>query len=321
MTVTGRVTDAEGRPVAGRIFYHWANDNPHVREYPDLPRARLRMSDWGVLDREGRFRLLAIPGRGAVGVCATPEFAFPRLDTPRELDALGVRSHPVAALHAVAAVDVDATKPGTTARDFTLAVGRSRTLTVAWPAGKSAGTVLAVGQSGTADGTPLTGGTLRLTGLSPDRARAVVLFDEARTVGAVAAVTGDKDTPVAVTLEKLGSVKGRVLDPTGAPAAGARVRLWLVLDPAKFDNLPTEAFGVNGNNYFAPGAWQAFTGRAVNTDREGRFEIPGLLPGQAYRLVAGYDVEERGGEVLHQRSGVSVKAGERHDLGDLREKQ
>src|SRR5439155_12609437 len=100
--------------------------------------------------------------------------------------------------------------------------------------------LLAVGQSEAVEPKPVDGETLKLTGLSPKGARAVVLIDEAKTVGAVAAVTGDAETPAAVTLEKLGSVTGRVLTAEGGPAAGAEVRLWLILDRHKFENLPSE---------------------------------------------------------------------------------
>jgi hypothetical protein len=50
--------------------------------------------------------------------------------------------------------------------------------------------------------------------------------------------------------------------------------------------------GVDG---IAPGAWPGFTGRTTKTDKDGRFELAGLLPGQKYRLVAGFNVEKQGG--------------------------
>jgi hypothetical protein len=187
--------------------------------------------------------------------------------------------------------------------------------------GKLPDKLLAVGHSEWGKVEPIKGDKLKFTGLSQKQARGVVLIAEARTVGAVAAVSGEAETPVTVTLEKLGSIAGRVLDADGAPALGAHVQVWLELDSDKYDNLPLETFVTLGVYGIAPGAWTDFTSRTTKTDKDGRFVLPGLLPGQKYRLIAGFKVEEQGGEVLHERSGLSVKAGEQSDLGDLKPKK
>ncbi len=187
--------------------------------------------------------------------------------------------------------------------------------------GKLPEKLLAVGQTESHSAKPVAGDTLKLVGLSAKRARAVVLIDEAQTVGAVATVSGDAESPVTVTLEKLGSVKGRLFDADGNPAAGAEVRAWLVLDRQKYDNLPDETFASVGVFGIAPGAWSGFTSRTAKTDKDGHFTLTGLIPGQKYRLVAGFNTEKTGGELLHQQSGIAVKPGEASDLGDLKPKK
>jgi RNA polymerase sigma factor (sigma-70 family) len=318
VVATGRVLDSAGKPVAGSVFYDWTGDNPHLKDYPGLRDAQVRLSHWGNLDRDGRYKLLVIPGRGAVGVCASPEDAFPRLATEKELQARGVWSFPSDALHAVTAVNFDPKDAKTLTHDFTLTIGKGRDLIIRGVAGKLPEKLLAVGQHETNEPRLVTGDTLRLGGLSPKQARAVVLFDEAKTVGAVAGVTGDAETPATVNLEKLGSISGRVFDADGAPAAGAEVRVWLELDRAKFDNLPDEVFTQAGVSGIEKGAWQHFTSRTAKTDQTGRFTLTGLLPGHEYRLRAGFNAEKQGGELLHQRGGVTVKVGEAKDLGDLK---
>jgi protocatechuate 3,4-dioxygenase beta subunit len=321
VVATGRVLDAAGKPVAGHIFYGWTSDNPHLKEFPGLANTLVRPGDWGRLDRDGRYKVLVIPGPGALGVCASPEDAYLRLATEKELNSRGVLSYPTDALHAVAAANFDPKDAKTLTHDFTLTAGKVRALVIRGADGKLPEKLLAVGQSEAMEANPVAGDALKLSGLSPKMARAVVIFDEEKTVGAVATVTGDAEAPVTVTLEKLGSVTGRVFDADGAPAAGAEVRAWLRLDRAKYDNLPDEVFTILGASGIEPGAWQGFTGRTAKADKDGRFTLTGLLPGQEYRLVAGFRTEKQGGELLHRSTGVTVKAGGKTDLGDLKPKK
>jgi RNA polymerase sigma factor (sigma-70 family) len=321
VVATGRVLDGAGKPVAGRIFYDWTPDNPHLKEFPGLRDVLVRPADWGRLDREGRYKLLVIPGPGALAVCASPEDAYQRLDTEKELEARGVLSRPTDAVHAVAGANFDPKDAKTLTHDFKLTAGKARSLVILGPDGQFPEMVLAVGQTETAEAKSVAGPMLDLSGLSAQRARAVVLFDKAKTVGALAAVTADGKEPVTITLQKLGTVTGRVFDADGAPAEGAQVRVWLVLDRAKYDNLPDEVFTLQGVSGIGPGAWDRFTGLTVKTDKDGRFELPGLLPGQRYRLVAGFNIEKQGGEIFQNRTDVTVKAGEKLDLGDLKPKK
>ncbi len=319
IVVTGRVTDERGKPVAGHLFYAWTFDNPHLKDYPGLEELWGIPRGWGELDRDGRYKLLVIPGPGALGVCAKPGEAFPRLDARKELGDLNILRSPIDAMHAVASVNFDPKEPKTLARDFTLTTGKTRALVIRGVDSKLPDKLLAVGQTNEAK--PVAGDTLKLTGLSAKKARAVVLIDEAKTVGAVAAVTGDAETPVTVTLEKLGSVAGRVFDADGNPAAGAEVRAWLVLDNQKYDNLPPDDFPDFGMSGVVLGAWSQVTGRATKADKDGRFTLPSLIPGQTYRLAAAFNPRKPNSELLHRHDGFTVKPGEALDLGDLKPKK
>jgi len=318
IVLTGRVTDQAGQPVAGQIFYNWTRDNPHLKEYSGLEKGMFDLGTWGRMDRDGYYKILAIPGPGVVGVLASPENRYPRLNTRKELTSRGVVSEPSAAMHGVVSVNVDAKEPKTQTHDFKLNAGLARKLVIEGIDGKLPEKLLAVGHTEEERAQTLSEPTLLLSGLSPQRSRAVVVIDAARTMGAVAEVKGDADTPITVKLEKLGSLTGRVLDPEGKPAVGAEVRVWLLLETEKYENLPFETFATLGVFGITHGAWQQFTGRVAKTDKDGRFTIPGMLPGQKYRLMAGYKVEKRGGEIYHQKSEVTVKPGETHDLGDLK---
>ena len=106
-----------------------------------------------------------------------------------------------------------------------------------------------------------------------------------------------------------------MLGADGNPAAGAELRLWLILDPREYENLPSESSAVIG---VEPSAWQEFTDRTTKTDKGGRFTITGLLPGQQHRLVAGFNLEKPDSDLLHVRNGITVKPGGANDLGDLK---
>jgi RNA polymerase sigma factor (sigma-70 family) len=233
--VMGRVSDTNGKPVAGQVFHHSTTDNLHLKDYPDIHRG-LILSNWGELDRDGRYKLLVIPGPGAIGVHASPEDAFPQLSMPlSEYRAKKLSGIPSG--HALATVNIDPNDPKTLTHDFTLTAGKTRDLLIRGLDGKLPDNLLAVWQTNRGQPLapkPITDGKITLVGLSEKSARAVVLIDEAKTVGGVATVTGNAETPLTVTLEKLGSVTGRVLDSEGKPAADAEIRLWLLLDRQRF---------------------------------------------------------------------------------------
>ena len=111
----------------------------------------------------------------------------------------------------------------------------------------------------------------------------------------------------------------RALDEDGKPAANLRIVVRLLLDGKGYANLPTEHHYLGGNFNIVPGSWRTFTGREATTDKEGRFRVEGLIPGEKYNLFGGPgDIERKGGDT-HRSPGLTVTPGQEKDLGDLKQ--
>jgi hypothetical protein len=64
--VRGRVTDkVTGKPIAGQVNYYALDDNPHLKDYPEFRQGTL---PYTMLDADGRFEVVGLPGRGLVAV-------------------------------------------------------------------------------------------------------------------------------------------------------------------------------------------------------------------------------------------------------------
>jgi hypothetical protein len=94
--------------------------------------------------------------------------------------------------------------------------------------------------------------------------------------------------PATVRLEPGATVTGRLVDAGGKPRAG--VELELRFRPKRW------------------GSWFDYTPGPIKTDREGRFRIEAMLPGQEYRLSEGTGELPLGG---------GLRWGETKDLGDV----
>jgi hypothetical protein len=157
-----------------------------------------------------------------------------------------------------------------------------------------------------------------LNGLRDGRTRILVFLDPKRKLGKAQEVRGGDEGPLAVRLEPLGTLTGRVVDTEGRPLAGHKVAAFPDLRGKGYENLPEELHPFARDLGLAEGAWYDFTGRRVVTDAEGRFRLEGLLPGIPYTVVAAEDSIKPGKPVTHQKDGQTVEAGKETDLGDVR---
>jgi hypothetical protein len=93
-------------------------------------------------------------------------------------------------------------------------------------------------------------------------------------------------------------MKGRVVDEDGKPVAETALSFASVQN-----SRPDEVTGF----------WHK--DQAIRTDKAGRFEVQGLVPGSPYALVMG---TAKGQQALLLEIRADWKAGETKDLGDLK---
>jgi RNA polymerase sigma factor (sigma-70 family) len=317
--ISGKVIDkVSGKPVSGgRVGYFHAGDNPNVKDFATLTGAKFIISQWGQIGHDGSFTVLGIPGPGALVVLARDSTRYVRLDVGPELRRLKVNGSPIGATHAVFTVDASEDDPKTRTCTIHVTASASRPVLVQDPDGKPIRDAQAAGLRDSEMPTKLTSDRLTITGLPKDstRARAVVILHPERNLGGVASVSSDSDRPVEVKLQPLGTLSGRLVDDDGKPLPGRKVLLFLFLDAKKFENLPKEWCPFDS---LITTAWREFTTREVTTDKDGRFTVTGLLPGERYDLNAAEGQFRRRAAPTHRYRDFRVESGKVKDVGDLK---
>jgi RNA polymerase sigma factor (sigma-70 family) len=281
--VAGRVVDRQtGKGVKAWIRFAPLPDNRFFGSKPgfDNYRSNRTMED---TDKEGRFRLLTIPGKALVmaqihegekfhGKHLVPyRRAVPDPDHKdlfnydKNYDTWTIRTaaggESLSVENAVKVIDIkedEETKVelfvdrGVTAR-LTVHDADGKPLAGAWVAGLT-------------DSWPITYAlpepTAAVYALDPEKPRTLVVFHTEMKLGGTVTVRGDEKEPVIVKLGPVGEVTGRLMEADGNPLAGATVSF----------NSPS------------PIARELYrfanpTGQRVLTDKDGRFTLTNVVPG------------------------------------------
>jgi RNA polymerase sigma factor (sigma-70 family) len=306
--VKGRVTHhTTGKPIAGaRVEYNPLLPNPFVRWFGPNGAGILPCS-WTDTGPDGSYRLVVLPGPGALGFSArSPKETFmPAIVTAQELkdffkdkedhgneDILRIQAseNGFSAVGQSQYNQLLLINPGEKDETFT----RDAALQPAKPIkGKVVG----------ADGKPFIGATaynlapgilsqplpddkFTVEGVNPRRVRYLLFIDKDRKHGAFLSLKGEQREPLTVRLEPCGVATGRLLNQDGEPVAEAVARL-----------------DANGPYDSAPAK--------VKTDKQGRFRFEGIVAGQNHQARFGPGPY---GQYLYKP--FTLKAGESKDLGD-----
>jgi hypothetical protein len=156
--------------------------------------------------------------------------------------------------------------------------------------------------SGQRDAETLKGDKFTVRGVNPRANRTLVFYHKEKNLGFyLKDLRGETADPLTVKLQPCGSASGRVLDRDGQPVAGLRA----VLDRVDYHGR------IGHGRSDGEGGCQV-----IITDKDGRFRVEGLVPGQEYR-VSRHSGRRPG--YLSLYAPVIVKPGEHKDMGDIKE--
>jgi RNA polymerase sigma factor (sigma-70 family) len=312
VTVRGRVTDKEGKPIAqARVEYHPLAGNTYANQMSDVSKPCAETTT----GPDGSYALTVLPGQGVIGVTGPRLEAYmPALVTPKELK--DFFKAPV-----IERQGEDYLTVAGGANSFgAISQNSYNALMLLEPGEKEEGLVKDValdrplerkGQVVGLDDKPLIGVTVcglvrhgvetlpgaefTVRGINPRANRPLVFYHKDKNLGFfVKELRGDTSEPLTVKLQPCGSTSGRIVDPDGEPVVGLRL---IVQGRA----LPIVGDAGGGAHL-------------VTTDKEGRFRVEGLVPGEEYRVSEAHNSDG----YLRIYAPALVEPGKYLDLGDIK---
>jgi RNA polymerase sigma factor (sigma-70 family) len=305
--VRGKVVDkATGRPIKGYANYYAFSDNPSVGEYAGFP---LSYPQQATFDDEGRYEVVALPGRGMIGVREESDRYRPASGYEKIAGYNAQSGHFQTAPQTffpssqtiVAEVVVDP-KAESVTLDLQADPGKSVQIEVVGPDGSALGDTKVKGLAETFQSNlvPQPSSSFEVYALDGSKPRRVIVMYEGRKLIGTALLKGDEAGPVTIKLQPWGSVAGRIVDDQGQPRKGM-----FIGSPTGSQNLHPETHDI------LPGSdWN----QGVRVADNGRFLIEGLAPGLKYSANSRGGFEAYGDLFVD----VTVAPGEAKDLGDLK---
>jgi RNA polymerase sigma factor (sigma-70 family) len=317
VVVSGQVTDqSTGRPVRARVVYAPLITNGKYATTPGYDRPRTDLLLWidsreMIAGADGRYRLTALPGAGALFVEAVsgagpftepsvrkedrdPAFYHAEGDVFMTLGLGDI--FPLADLHAYRLIRPrdDATE---LTADFALDPGVRRRGRLLDPDGRPvSGAEVFNLNPPSAWKVVLPGAEFTAEALNPARPRRLLFWHHERRLAGTVVLRGDQTDPITVTLQPLAALTGRAIRKNGEPLVGYAVEYgaWPELEWPGQDK---------------------YHEREMLTDKEGRFRVTDLPAGVP--LNVSVIAPKTRHAVIHRRR-VVLEPGQTRDLGDLR---
>jgi hypothetical protein len=298
--VRGHVRDkATGKPVSANVIYVVFTDNAHRREAPSYAADHYLQTD-----EDGSFQLVAFPGRGLLAargwsdhyrMGVGTEKIQGKQDYGNKLMLFNTEPHLLETNTYHSYVEINpAERAELLTCDVILDPGPMPHGTLLGPDGKPLIGVRAMGLTAYNSWrnwtrAPLRSAEFTVYGLDANDEREVVFIHEGKHLAGALRARSDNKGPLTVKLEPWGTVTGRVVDGGGKPLSGV---LLSAEDPFRGRPLLTDSH---------------------QTDKEGRFRIEGLAPGVKYTIK----MVRNGKDAGQVSEGLTIRAGETRDLGDV----
>ncbi len=304
----GRVIDrSTSTPVFAELNYFILANNPHLKDYQGY--GTLRFLRPLITDENGAFQIAVIPGRGILGAWAPGPYRIGAgLENIKGRDSRGLevvrttRPDQIIPANFNTLIEIDP-RPGAESVTVDIGLDRGRTLKgkLVGPDGEPVAGALMLGTEDFYQKwseRPLPTAEFEVHALGTQRKRGLLFYHEAKHLAGAYLIKPDDAGPLTVRLQACGTLSGRVVDRGGLPQAGARLTCDRPIlfggDGAEFDK------GALPSN--------------INTDKDGRFRVSGLVPGLKYTLTAWKDSRFAGRAIEN----VSIRAGEVKELGDIK---
>jgi len=306
--IRGRITDAETGAAVQRcaVNYYVFRNNPCYKEAPGFDGASEVVGPY-MTDREGRYAVPGLPGRGIVTVRAGYPLRADMGKIPELSKGGGIHDKvapappDLARTNALAEVD-PAEGAESFELDFQLDPGQVLRGTVLDTEGKPLKRAHFRGATESGSSwAPLDSAQFLVKGYRPDKPRTLVFVHLDRKLSGSVVLKGKQAGMLSVPLQPWASVTGRLVDGDGKPIAGVELQ---------DSHLPTRLWvkGPNGES--------SRMDQSCVTDTDGRFCIEGLAPGLKCRPRV---FDKKAGKYLSMGTfEVALEPGEAKDLGEVK---
>jgi|GEM_PF-3027726 len=292
--IEGKITDkVTGQPVWVDVEYFALAKNPNLDEQPGFARLRESIVE---TKADGSYRIAGLPGSGYIVVGRTTDHlqASERDDEfGRTIsDRLFTVPMPLERFSNFCAVASLEPKVGvdTARRDVTLDPGWTFQCRVLGLDGKPLAGVRAYGVSNLLRWTDkVDTGEITVRCFNPRRPRDLIFQQLEKGLVGVATPPKENGGVVTVQMERGATVTGRLLGADGKPRPNVAMKLWISTKQTPH--------------------WEDYAPPTVQTDKDGRFRIEGLVPGFRFKLRD---------EPRTFQFGEGLRSGVVKDLGDVR---
>ncbi len=327
--VRGRVIDERtGKPVRSLVGYLPKLNNKIAAEFPNF-RSGMRtvaFSDFRWTEPDGSFEVPAINGEGALCVTAQQKSAFGIAGNPDGIKGLQREGNRFVLYHLFGPSminefrkislsdgdpdpEIEVALRSLSRNRLRIVDANGRPVVGCRVSGLLPDVMFAARQSPSQQ-IPLQSAEADIIGLEVESPRVLAIDKPGKELGAIAVVRKEDGSPVTVTLQSGGQIRGRLLDKAGDPIVGASV-MATGISPVE---LPTTEFRNR------PVSFRVYTS-VFKTGRDGRFEIQGVIPGCAYatNFMGNGPLESlKSSEIESLRKQTSnVQPGESTDVGDI----